>query len=36
MYFADKGVGLQEADLRKAMVDCMGQALSQIEAERKA
>jgi len=34
--FGDKGVGLQEADLRKAMADCMGQALSQIEAERKA
>jgi hypothetical protein len=34
--FADKGVPLKEPDLRKAMVDCLAQAVSQIEAERKA
>ena len=34
--FSDKGVGLKEADVRKAMADCLAQAVSQIEAERKA
>ena len=33
---SDKGVGIKEPDLRKAMADCMAQAVSQIEAERKA
>jgi hypothetical protein len=34
--FDAKGVAASDADLRKAMVDCMAQAVHQIEAERKA
>jgi hypothetical protein len=33
--FDAKGVAVSDADLRKAMVDCLAQAVSQIEAERK-
>jgi hypothetical protein len=29
-------VAVSDAELRKAMVDCMAQAVSQIEGERKA
>jgi hypothetical protein len=34
--FDDKGVAVSDADLRRAMADCLAQAVSQIEAERKA
>jgi hypothetical protein len=34
--FDDKGVAVSDAELRKAMVDCLAQAVNQIEAERKA
>jgi hypothetical protein len=33
--FDAKGVAVSDAELRKAMVDCLAQAVSQIEAERK-
>jgi hypothetical protein len=33
--FDDKGVSVSDAELRKAMVDCLAQAVSQIEGERK-
>lgn len=33
--FDDKGVAVSDAELRKAMSDCLAQAVSQIEAERK-
>jgi len=34
--FDAKGVAVSDAELRKAMVDCLAQAVSQIEAEGKA
>jgi hypothetical protein len=34
--FDEKGVAMPDADLRRAMVDCLAQAVSQIEADRKA
>jgi hypothetical protein len=34
--FDEKGVAMPDVDLRRAMVDCLAQAVSQIEAERKA
>jgi hypothetical protein len=34
--FDAKGVTVSDAELRKAMVDCLAQAVSQIEAEGKA
>jgi len=33
--FDDKGVSVSDAELRKAMVDCLAQGVSQIEGERK-
>jgi hypothetical protein len=33
--FDDKGVAVPDAELRKAMADCLAQAVTQIEAERK-
>jgi hypothetical protein len=33
--FDGKGVAVPDAELRKAMVDCLAQAVTQIEAERK-
>jgi hypothetical protein len=33
--FDAKGMAVSDAELRKAMVDCLAQAVSQIEAERK-
>ena len=33
--FDAKGVAVSDAELRKTMVDCLAQAVSQIEAERK-
>lgn len=34
--FDAKAVAVSDAELRKAMVDCLAQAVNQIEAERKA
>ena len=34
--FDDKGVAMPDADLRRAMADCLAEAVRQIEAARKA
>lgn len=34
--FADKGVAISDAEVRSTMSDCLAQAVSQIESERKA